>query len=71
MFDLRRRSTLHRGTGVARSDGSDLGVRSSKIMFKSCLTESDRLRPPENVTVTINHMIPCNARLASTAIYTG
>lgn len=31
---------------------NDFGVRSSKIMFKNCRTESDRRLPLGNVTVT-------------------
>ena len=55
MVDLRRGSALHGGT-----DDNDFGRRSSKIIFKNCQTRCDRLRPPENVTVTILHVIICN-----------
>jgi hypothetical protein len=66
MVDLRSRgSTLHRGTGSAESDDDDFGVRSSKIMFKNCQTESDWLRPLETVTVTKRHVLLCNAHSAS------
>ena len=52
MVDLRRGSTLHRGEGVAEGGDDDFGVRSSRIIFKNCQTECDRLRPSESVTVT-------------------
>ena len=60
MSDLRRGSTLHRGAGVAEGGDDDFGVRSSKIMFKNCQAESDRLRPPESVTVTKLHVLARN-----------
>jgi hypothetical protein len=65
MFDLCRRGTLHRGTGVAGSDDNDFGGRASKIMFKSCQTECDRRPPPHSVTVTVNHVHLRNALSAS------
>ena len=62
MFDLRGGSALHRRTDVV-GGGNDFGVRASKIMFKNCQTECDRLLPPESVTVTAPHVPRCNADL--------
>ena len=68
MFDLRGRSSLHREAGVAENDEGNFGLQPSKIMFKSCQTESDRFRHPENVTVTRPHVPSCNASSPSTGL---
>ena len=56
---------------MAEGGDDDFGVRSSKIMFKNCQTECDRLRPSESVTVTILHVTPHNASLLAPGLSLG